>query len=158
MTVDSLATGGFAGLTDHQAFGFILWQNSRVLLIAFFLSAISFGVAAYILVPPVFVVLGYLASQMIPAGLGTVLAAAIIPHGVIEIPMTILATAAMFKLGSIVTKPPKNATVGHAWLVTLGSALKIGLGVVLPGLILAALLEAYVTFPILHAVMQGLGA
>jgi uncharacterized membrane protein SpoIIM required for sporulation len=126
-------------------------------MIALALSAISFGVAAYILVPPVFVVLGYMASQQIPAGYGNILAASIIPHGIIEIPMIVLATAAIFRLGSIVTKPPHNQTVGHAWLVAVGDTFKVGVGIILPGLILAALVEAYVTFPILHSVMQGLG-
>ena len=157
LSVESVTTGGFGGLSDGQAFWFIFLQNSRILLLAFGLSALSFGVAAYILVPPVFVILGYLASQMIPAGFGSVFAAAIVPHGIVEIPMIILATAAMFQLGSIVTKPPQGQTVGHAWLTMLGSTYKIALGVILPGLIIAALLEAYVTFPILQSVMQGLG-
>jgi stage II sporulation protein M len=101
-------------------------------------------------------VLGYLASQLIPAGYGAVFAAAVLPHGIVEIPMIILATAAVFRLGSIVTKPPQGQTVGHAWLVAIGDTLKIALGIILPGLLIAALLEAYVTFPVLQAVMQNL--
>ena len=84
---------------------------------------------------------------MLPVGFGAIFFAAVIPHGLIEIPVTILATAAMFKLGAVVTKPPPGQTVGHAWITTLGSTLKITIGVIVPGLLFAALLEAYVTFP-----------
>jgi uncharacterized membrane protein SpoIIM required for sporulation len=157
INVENVTTGGFGGVDGQQAFFFIFQNNATVLLLAFVLAAVSFGVAAYIVVPPVFVVLGYLASQLFPAGYGTVFLAAVLPHGIVEISTIVLATAAVFRLGSIVTKPPRGQTVGHAWLVAFGDTLKIALGVILPGLLIAALLEAYVTFPILQSVMQGLG-
>ncbi|MDQ7036188.1 MAG: stage II sporulation protein M [Anaerolineae bacterium] len=156
ITVDNITTGGFGGLSEEQAVFFIFMQNSRVLLLALVFAAISFGVATYIIVPSVFVILGYLASQLIPAGYSTLLVAAVIPHGIVEIPMIILGAAVAFRLGSIVTKPPKGQTVGHAWMIAWGDTIKIAVGVILPMLIIAALLETYVTFPILRSVMQSL--
>jgi len=149
----NLPTGGFIGLTESEAFGFIVWQNGRVLLLAAFLSMFSFGVASYVLIPTVFVVLGYMTSQLVPVGFGDILAAAILPHGIVEIPVIILATATMFRLGSIITRPPKNQTVGHAWITAFADTVKMAVGVILPGLLLAAFLEAFVTVPIVQQVM-----
>lgn len=159
ITVENVSTGGFDGLQysgDGDFFWFIFGQNSRVLLIGLILSMMSFGVAAYILVPFVFVILGYLSSQLIPAGYGGVLAAAVLPHGIVEIPVILLATATMFRLGAVLTKPPKGQTVGHAWIASLGDTLKIALGLVIPLLLLAAFLEVYVTVPFLQSVLRGI--
>ena len=153
---DYLTTGGVDGLRE-QGLGvwWIFQNNTRVLLVAMLLSAISFGVAAYILVPPVFVVLGYLASQLIPAGYSVLFFGAIVPHGIIEVPIVLIGTAVVFRLGAVVTKPPQGQTVGHAWLVTLGDTLKLWLGVILPGLLVAAIIEAYVTLPVLSALLRA---
>ena len=149
----SSATGG--ATSENLTFGWILANNTRVLLLGLFLASISFGVAAYIIVPPVFVVLGYLTSQLVPAGYGVVLAVAILPHGIVEIPIVLIATAAIFRVGAIVTKPPAGQTVGDAWISALGGALKIGLGVILPGLILAALIESTLTISLVQAVFES---
>ena len=52
ITVENVTTGGFGGMQEGQAFWFIFGQNGRVMLLALGLSAFSFGVAAYILMPP----------------------------------------------------------------------------------------------------------
>jgi stage II sporulation protein M len=125
---------------------FYVIQNGRILLAALILAVFSFGVAALVVTPAVYVVLGYLLSQVIISGNSPLLiAAAVIPHGIVEIPVIIMATAASLQLGAVVTRPPKGTTVGQAWFRTLGDSLKIYIGLVLPGLVLAGLLEAYLT-------------
>jgi stage II sporulation protein M len=134
---------------------FIVWQNGRVLLATLLLSLFSFGVMTYILTPPTYFILGYLLSQFVIAGLDlTLFVAGIVPHGIIEIPVITIAAAAIFRLGAIITRPPAGKTVGQAWLETFGDTLKIGVGVIIPGLILAAIVETFVTFPILQAVLN----
>jgi uncharacterized membrane protein SpoIIM required for sporulation/ABC-type transport system involved in multi-copper enzyme maturation permease subunit len=150
----------FEGLLDVQvqqtAVGLIVWQNARVLLLALVVSIFTFGAGALILNPVVFVVIGYLFSQIVRAGWDTsFIFAALLPHGVVEIPIIILATAAALKLGAVVTKPPQHTTVGQAWMWALGDAIKIGIGVVLPGLILGALLESFLTPQVVLAVLRG---
>lgn len=140
-----------------QAFGLIVWQNVRVLLLALFLATFSFGIAAFIVVPTVFVILGYLLAQVMLSDYSVALFfGALLPHGVVEIPTVLLATAAAFRLGSIITRPPQGETLGHAWLVALGDALKLGLGVVLPLLLLSALLEVTLTPYIVLQILGGL--
>lgn len=148
---------GFLGSDlQKQAFGLILAQNVRVLIVALFLAIISFGVGAFLLVPIVFVILGYLLAQVMLNGYGVLLFwGALLPHGVVEIPAVVLATAAAFRLGAIITHPPKGNTLGHAWIVAFGDALKIGLGVVLPMLLVAALLEVTLTPFVVLQVIGG---
>jgi uncharacterized membrane protein SpoIIM required for sporulation len=148
----SISTSSINPSVEALSFSWILGNNLRVLVIVFLLSLISFGVAAYILVPPTIIFLGYFASQLIPAGYGAIFAAAFLPHGIIEIPTIIMAAAAMFQAGAVLTKPPKGKTVGQAWIEMLGGSIKLGLGVILPCLILAAFIESQITLGLVAAV------
>lgn len=142
--------------TQVGAVGFIVWQNARVLLAATILGMFTFGVGALVLTPVVYVILGYIYSQVTLAGYDPAfLFAGILTHGVVEIPVIVLATASAVRLGAVMTRPPRGQTVGQGWRTALGDTLKIGLGLVLPGLVIAALLEALVTPSIVIAVMGG---
>ncbi len=142
--------------TQTGALFFIVWQNARILLAALLLGMFSFGVGALIVTPLVYVVLGFVFGQVIQAGYNpSFLIAGIFTHGIVEIPVIILATASAVRLGAIITRPPQGYTVGQAWTMALGDALKIGVGLVLPGLIIAAFLEAFVTPVVVIAVMGG---
>jgi uncharacterized membrane protein SpoIIM required for sporulation/ABC-type transport system involved in multi-copper enzyme maturation permease subunit len=142
--------------TQSNALLFIVWQNGRILLGALILSLFTFGAASLILTPAVYFVLGYLFSQIVAAGYNpSFMLAAILTHGIVEIPMIVLATAAALRLGAVVTKPPRGITVGQAWSMTLGDTLKIALGLVIPGLLLAAFIESFITPQVVVAVLGG---
>jgi uncharacterized membrane protein SpoIIM required for sporulation/ABC-type transport system involved in multi-copper enzyme maturation permease subunit len=142
--------------TQTGAVLWIIWQNGRILLAAAILSMFTFGTASLVLTPAVYFVLGYLFSQVMLAGLNpSFLLAGILTHGVIEIPVIVLATAMSLRLGAVVTRPPKGLTVGQAWSQAFGDLVKLTLGVVLPGLLLAAVIEAVITPRIVVAVLGG---
>jgi uncharacterized membrane protein SpoIIM required for sporulation/ABC-type transport system involved in multi-copper enzyme maturation permease subunit len=138
------------------ALGFIVWNNLRVLLAVLLLSIFSFGVVALSLTPAVYVILGYIVTQVVISGnsLGIV-AAAVIPHGIIEIPVAALAAGMAFRLGAIVTRPPAGMTVGQAWLMAAADTLRVGVGVIVPGLFVSAFIEAFITPQIVLAVLGG---
>jgi uncharacterized membrane protein SpoIIM required for sporulation/ABC-type transport system involved in multi-copper enzyme maturation permease subunit len=141
---------------QRTAVSFIVVQNGRILLAALILSMFSFGVMSLILTPAVYVILGYLLTQVIVSGNNPlIVAAAILPHGVVEIPVIVLATAAALKLGAVVTRPPEGMTVGQGWQMAFGDTLKIWIGLVLPGLVIAAVLEAFLTPQVVIAVLGG---
>ena len=124
----------------------IAMQNGRILLGATLLGAFTFGSAALILTPAAYLVLGYILSQLVISGYNPAfMIPAILTHGIVEIPVIVLATAAALRLGAVVTRPPSGSTVGHAWIVALGDTIKIGVGLIVPGLIVAAIIEAYIT-------------
>lgn len=142
--------------TSTGALLFIVWQNARILLAAMILAMFTFGTAALILTPAVYLIIGYLFSQVIIAGYDpTFLLAGVLTHGVIEIPVIVLSAAASFRLGAVVTRPPKGMTVGQGWTMALGETLRIALGIVLPGLLLAAVIEAFITPRVVVAILGG---
>ena len=131
---------------DPKLVTFALIQNTRVLFGATILGIFSFGVASIILVILPFGILGYLMGNITAAGISPLpFIVAIIPHGIFEIPAIILGGAAALRLGSVITKPPQTMTVGEAWLRAFADLVKIGLAVVLPLLIIAAIFEVHVT-------------
>lgn len=159
-----LDLSGVAGNLDAYASMFfggevvstIFWQNTRILMGATLLGMFTFGSLALVLTPAVYFILGYVVSQVMLAGYNPAfLAPAILTHGVVEIPVIVLATAAALRLGAVVTRPPKGSTIGFAWTVALGDTIKLWIGLILPGLLLAALIEAYVTPVVVAAVIGG---
>jgi uncharacterized membrane protein SpoIIM required for sporulation/ABC-type transport system involved in multi-copper enzyme maturation permease subunit len=134
----------------------IFVQNWRILAGATVLAVFTFGISALLLTPLVYLVLGYLFSQIIAAGYNPLLfAPTVLTHGIVEIPIIILATAAALKLGAVVTRPPAGMTVGQGWSQTLGDTVRLWMGVILPGLLLAAFIETYVTPVVVRMVFGG---
>jgi uncharacterized membrane protein SpoIIM required for sporulation/ABC-type transport system involved in multi-copper enzyme maturation permease subunit len=131
---------------DPHWIGAAVMQNVRVLLLATILGLFTFGVLAIFLVALPFGILGYLMGNIAAAGISPLpFIMAILPHGVFEIPAIIIAGAAALRVGSVVTRPPADMTVGEAWLRAFGDAVKIGIAVVLPLLIIAGIFEVAVT-------------
>lgn len=124
----------------------IFTQNGRVILGATLLSLFTFGSMALVIMPITFFVLGFLFVQIVAAGISPMfMIPAVLTHGIIEIPVAVIATAAALRLGAVVTRPPAGMTVGAAWTQALGDTLKLGLGLIIPGLIVGAIIEAYLT-------------
>lgn len=72
-------------------------------------------------------------------------AAFVLPHGILELPAAIIATALAVRLGAAFTSPPRGMTVGDAWLWALADFVKVFIALVLPLLALAAAVEVHVT-------------
>jgi uncharacterized membrane protein SpoIIM required for sporulation len=134
----------------------VVIQNVRVLLAGLILGVFTFGVMSIFFAVVPFGIMGFFLGQPIVAVLGTgTFFAAIVPHSVVEIPAIVIATAAAVRLGSIVTRPPEGMGVWDAWLTALADSIKVFIAVVIPLLIIAALLEVYLT-P--RLVLMALGA
>ncbi len=129
-------------------------QNSRVLIAATVLSIFTFGVMGIFFAAIPFGILGFLLGQ--PAvsslGLGTFVAA-VLPHSLVEVPAILLAAAAAVRLGAIITRPPENQGVWEVWLGALADAMKVGFGLVFPMLIVAGLIEVYITPAVVAATL-----
>jgi uncharacterized membrane protein SpoIIM required for sporulation len=157
MSLTATTLGRYMNLsTQTGTLLFIIWQNGRILLAAAILSMFTFGTAALVLTPAVYFVLGYIFSQILAAGYNPAFfLAGILTHGIVEIPVIVLATAAALRLGAVVTRPPQGVTVGQAWTAALGDTVRLTLGVILPGLLLAAAIEAVITPRVVVAVLGG---
>ncbi len=135
---------------------FIIVNNGRILLAAAILGMFTFGVGALVITPLVYFVLGYLYAQVLLLGLDPAFVfAGVLPHGIIEVPVIVLAVASAVRLGAVVTRPPRGLTVGQAWTLAFSDTMRIALGLVIPGLILGAVLESRLTPLVVRAVLAG---
>jgi stage II sporulation protein M len=74
--------------------------------------------------------------------------AGILPHGIFELTALFLATAAMLKVGAQLVTPQPDKSLGEVLLISLADWFRVFIGIVLPFLAIAALIEIYIT-PIL---------
>jgi uncharacterized membrane protein SpoIIM required for sporulation/ABC-type transport system involved in multi-copper enzyme maturation permease subunit len=133
---------------------FVIGNNLRVLIAATLLSIFTFGVMGIFFAALPFGILGFLFGQPVMAalGVGTFLAA-IMTHGVFEIPAILIAAAGAARLGACITRPPAGQGVWEAWVRTLADVVKVFVAVVIPMLIIAAFIEVYITPRVVLAVL-----
>jgi uncharacterized membrane protein SpoIIM required for sporulation/ABC-type transport system involved in multi-copper enzyme maturation permease subunit len=124
----------------------IWWQNVRVLILAMLLGLFSFGILGMIPVFATMVAAGYLLALLSANGLPVMAYLAfIVPHGIVEIPAVILATAAVVQAGAILVTPTPGKTFGEVWLTAIAEWAKIMVGIVIPLLLIGACIEAWIT-------------
>jgi uncharacterized membrane protein SpoIIM required for sporulation len=143
-------------LTEHfRSFGmlsgrgmlWILWNNIRALLLATLLGAFTFGVLAQILLMLPIGIIGYYAGNLLLAGqdVSQYLTALVLPHAIFEIPAAILAGAAILRLGLAALSVPKGSSLGEGYIRAMAEWARVGVGLVLPLLVGAAAVEAFIT-------------
>lgn len=76
------------------------------------------------------------------------LAVFILPHGVLELPAAIIATAQAVRIGDILLSPPERGGGVMGVAREAGNFVKIFVAFVIPLLLLAAWVEAEVTMPL----------
>jgi uncharacterized membrane protein SpoIIM required for sporulation len=126
----------------------LIWfHNLRAISIATVLALFSFGVLGVLIVLLPFPIIGFFAGLMNQAGLPplTFLAAFILPHGIAEIPAIVLAGASILRLGATLATPARGKTISEALLLALADWARIMLALVMPLLLVAALLEIFIT-------------
>lgn len=125
----------------------IWWQNVRALLLSVVLGVFSFGVLGMMPAMLTFGLLGFLMNVVGSHGIAAwqYFAGFILPHGIIEIPAVILAGAAVLRMGAILATPTPGKTISEVWLACLADWAKVMLGAVIPMLLVAAAIEAWVT-------------
>ncbi|NMB53514.1 MAG: ABC transporter permease subunit [Leptolinea sp.] len=125
----------------------IWWQNIRALFVGLILGIFSFGILGIMPLFLTLAVVGYLFQVMVVSGLPAVslISGLILPHGVIEIPAAILATAGVVYAGAKMATPTAIETFGETFVRSLADWTKIMLGMVAPLLLLAAFIETWIT-------------
>jgi uncharacterized membrane protein SpoIIM required for sporulation/ABC-type transport system involved in multi-copper enzyme maturation permease subunit len=127
---------------------FTIWlHNLETILLATVFGLFSFGVLGSLLIILPFVVIGYFAGAIAGAGIPAWLfvTAAVLPHGILEIPAIVLSGAAILKLGATFAAPAPGYTISEAVLRALGDWFRIMLALVVPIFLGAAVLEIFLT-------------
>jgi uncharacterized membrane protein SpoIIM required for sporulation len=137
---------------------YIILQNLRVLALSALLGLFTFGVMGIAIFILPWGLLSFLGGQLALAGedpllfmLGT-----IAPHATLELPALLLAGAAALRWHTTLIAPPAdpNQVISERWLIAAADYSRVFVGLVLPLLFLAALVESYIT-PLVLVALYG---
>lgn len=144
-TIGSMVTQ--SGLLASFSPWAIFLNNVRALLIAGATALISMGILALLLLMAPVAIIVYVVGQVGGIGFnpGLFLAVTVLPHGIIELPVAILATAQAMRMGDVVLSPPDEGGGVDGILREAGHFVKLFVCMVLPLLLLAAWIEARIT-------------
>ncbi|MCA9969058.1 MAG: stage II sporulation protein M [Anaerolineales bacterium] len=125
----------------------IIMQNVRVILLMALLGVFTFGVLAILIFMLPVAVIGYIAAQFALAGQNPFifLLGAIVPHAVVEIPALLLAAAAALRWHVTTISPLRSGTLSERFLAAVGDFMRLFVGIVVPLLVVAALVESFIT-------------
>jgi uncharacterized membrane protein SpoIIM required for sporulation len=125
----------------------LFYQNARTTVVSLVLGLVSFGTLGLTLFIGNIALVGGLlgGAQLIGYSPVSVFLAGILPHGIFEISAIILATAAMLKVGAQLVTPQPDKSLGEILLLSLADWCRVFVGLVLPLLAVAALVEIYIT-------------
>ena len=148
-----------AGLPSDDidiSFLYVFSHNVQTVLVMLFFGLLSFGILGELVFLINIGVLGALYAVLDAFGLpaATLYLAGILPHGIFEIPAIIFAGAGILYFGAVLVTPNPTKSLGEVFIHALADWLKIGIGIVLPLLLIAAFIEVYITPQILAQVMQ----
>jgi uncharacterized membrane protein SpoIIM required for sporulation/ABC-type transport system involved in multi-copper enzyme maturation permease subunit len=162
LNLENLNQGFIEGLDAIRFYsvngaGMIWFHNLRAIVLATILGIFSFGVLGILVLMLPMVLIGFFAATVAASGISPVLflSAFVLPHGSLEIPAMILAGAAILVMGATLATPARGQTIGEAWLRSLADWAKIMLGLVLPLLLGAALLEVFLTPRLIVLLLGG---
>lgn len=138
---------GALQLLPTYTVGLVWFQNLRAILLASVGGFFTFGVLGMLILLLPFALIGYFTASLAQVGIspGIFLGAFIIPHAIVEVPAILLAGGAILRLGASFATPARGQTVGEAWLRALSDWAKVMLGLVMPLLLGAALVEMLIT-------------
>jgi hypothetical protein len=127
--------------------GAVWGHNLRAIVLATLMGLFTFGVLGVLVLALPFVLIGYFAATAANIGIPvmTFITAFVLPHGIFEIPAIILAGGALLRVGATLSTPAGGRTMSEALLESLADWLKIIVALVLPMLLIAAILEIFVT-------------
>jgi uncharacterized membrane protein SpoIIM required for sporulation/ABC-type transport system involved in multi-copper enzyme maturation permease subunit len=152
ISTESIKDGTISGNENLRFFEnsnipLVWFNNLRTIILATIAGLVSFGVLALIVMVFPVLMIGFFTATIASAGLSPFLflLAFVIPHSILEIPAIILAGAAIFRLGAAIASPSRGKTIGESWLAAMVDWAKVMVGLVLPLLLGAAILEVVVT-------------
>jgi uncharacterized membrane protein SpoIIM required for sporulation/ABC-type transport system involved in multi-copper enzyme maturation permease subunit len=134
----------------------IFYHNLQAIFLASLLGAISLGIMGLVILMLPMGIIAYATAILARGGFapGLFLLGLVLPHGIVEIPALALAGAAILRAGNSLLAKPEGRSLGQLMLQALADWLIVLLGVVAPMLLLAAILETWVT-PLAAAWVMG---
>lgn len=136
---------------------FIVSQNVRALLLQTLLGIFTLGVLGVLIFMLPWGIISFIAMQFYLAGespsqflLGT-----IVPHAIFELPILLLVSASALRWQTVTFAPLPNRSLSEMFILRAAEFWRVLLGLGIPLLLLAAVVEAYVTPQVLRLVYGG---
>ena len=125
----------------------LFFHNARTTIFLLLLGLVSFGTLGLTLFLGNIALIGGVLGAANLVGYSPLLAfvVGILPHGIFELSAVFLATAAMLRVGAQLVTPQPDKSLGEMLLVSLADWVRVFIGIVLPFLAIAALIEIYIT-------------
>lgn len=145
------------GLLDEQLDGtelhstlnvpFLFFNNLRAEVLIMFFGMFSFGVVGVLVYILNFALIGGVLGGIELLGISpwVVVLYGILPHGIFELASVMLATAAMLNLGVRLVTPEENVSIGEVFIESFAEWFRVMMAVCIPLLLIAALIEVYIT-------------
>lgn len=125
----------------------LFYHNARTTVAFLVLGLVSFGTLGLTLFIGNIALVGGVLGAAHLVGYSPLLAfvAGILPHGMFELTAIFLATAAMLRVGAQLVTPQPDKSLGEILLISLADWSRVFVGIVLPLLAIAAIIEIYLT-------------
>jgi uncharacterized membrane protein SpoIIM required for sporulation len=145
-----------SGLQDNINAPFLFLNNTRAVTMIFFAGLFSFSVLGVLLYMVNIGIIGGLFAlfQLLGLQAGPIFLAGVVPHGVFEIPALMIGSAMVLYMGVAIVTPQTGKSMGEVILELLADWTKIFIGLVVPLLAVAAMIEAYITPTLLQNVLK----
>lgn len=149
-TIKTLVTENLTDLdelSDRLPAPVLFYHNARTTVAFLLLGLVSFSTLGLTLFIVNIALVGGVMGAASLVGFSPLLtfAAGILPHGIFELTAVFLATAAMLRVGAQLVTPQAEKSLGEILLLSLADWFRVFIGVVLPFLAIAALIEIYIT-------------
>jgi uncharacterized membrane protein SpoIIM required for sporulation len=143
-------------LLAKQNFLAFLGNNIRFMFLSLIAGMLSLGILGVLPTMATLAVTAYLVGTLSAVGLPgwQIFIGFILPHGWLEIGAGLLSSAVILRGGARLASPGEKKTIGEVFISSIADWFKIFVGLVLPALILAAVIEVWIT-PWIAARMLG---
>ncbi|MFN8400859.1 MAG: stage II sporulation protein M [Anaerolineales bacterium] len=152
---------GIENLPDLSSLGgrlsapFLFLNNTRSMTVIFLAGMFSFSVLGVLLYMVNIALIGgvYAVLELLGMSPTPIFLAGVLPHGIFELPALLIGSAVVLYIGAALVTPQNGKSMGEVIIELMADWAKIFVGVVLPLLAVAALVEAYITPSILFRVI-----
>lgn len=145
-----------ANLREQINAPFLFLNNTRAIATIFVAGLVSFSVLGVILYMVNIGLIGGLFAlfELLGQNPWPLFAYGVLPHGIFELPALIIGSAVVLYMGAALVTPQTGKSMGEVILELLADWTKIFIGLVIPLLAIAAVIEAYITPGLLAGVIK----
>ncbi|MBC7879682.1 MAG: stage II sporulation protein M [Anaerolineales bacterium] len=141
---------------EHLNAPFLFLNNTRAIATIFVAGLVSFSVLGIMLYMVNIGLIGGLFAifELLGRDPWPLFAYGVAPHGIFEIPALMIGSAVVLYIGVAIVTPQTGKSMGEVILELLADWTKVFIGLVIPLLAIAALIEAYITPNLLASVLK----